>query len=56
MSGACLVHPLGHHLVHVWGIIWSMSGASSGACLGQYINNGQHATCICDAVFFMYML
>ena len=33
----------GHHLGHAWGIIWCMSGESSGACLGQYVNNGQQS-------------
>ena len=36
---------LGQHLEHVWGIIWGMSGASSGTCLRQHlgniVNNGQ---------------
>ena len=47
ISGACL----GHHLGHVcWGNIRGMSGESSGACLGQYVNNGQQSA-VLHAVF-----
>ena len=60
---------LGHHLRHILGIIWAMSGASSGACLEHVwdniwgilstMDNGQQwstirgATCVCDAVFLL---
>ena len=46
LSGACLEH----HMGHVCGIIWGMSGTTSGAyCLQWTTIRG--ATCICDAVF-----
>ena len=45
----------GHHLRHVWGIIWGMSGTTSGAhCQHWTANRG--ATCICDAVFIKLAL
>ena len=41
-SGACV----GHHLAHIWDIIWACLGhhlghvwASSGACLGHHLGN-----------------
>ena len=39
---------LDKYLGHVWGIIWGMSGASSGACLGHHLRHvwGMSGACL----------